>query len=176
MTPAIKIASRGALLSLLLSGCSFAPRKPFIAVPPPPNTGAIYFYRPSEMTGRLLRPTIMVNGAKVGRLANDSLGVVDLPAGAAQLRSTWPGIPGSVRDDAATVMVEAGKNHYVRVRYHVGKPRNVTPSVLGGSLSFEDRPGLEEVPEADAVPQLAGLEQCDTFKPAHLDASANPAK
>lgn len=173
MTIGSKIAARGAFLSILLSGCAFGPRKPFSPVAPQANAAAIYFYRPSEMTARLIRPTITANGVKVGRLANDSYGVAHLPAGEVQLRSAWPGITGAIRDDTATVNVEAGKNYYLRVRYHVGKPRNVTPRVLEvGALSFEDRTGLEEVPEADAVPQLAGLEPCDSFEPAHAPSAS----
>lgn len=149
---------RAACLALLLSGCS-APRKAFAPAAPRPDAAAIYFYRPSEMTARLSRPTLSANGAKLGRLPNDSYGVVHLPPGELKLRSKWPGVPGAIRDDEATLTVEAGKSYYLRVRYHVGKPRRVTPGApFVGGLELEHRTGLEEVPEAEAVPQLAGMD------------------
>lgn len=158
MTTDLTLAARAFALSLIVSGCSFAPRKPFTPNPPPPASAAVYFYRPSEMTGRLIRPTIQINGAKAGRLANDSYGVAYVPPGEVTARSTWPGIPGSIRDDSAVVHAEAGRSYYLRVRYHVGKPKSAA-----GPLVWEDRMGLEEVSEADAVPQLAGLERNAEF-------------
>lgn len=172
-----RLAACLAFLSLLASGCSFAPRKPFDPAPSRSDSAALYFYRPSEMTARLIRPTISANGAQLGKLANDSYGVAYLPPGEVQLRSVWPGIPGSVRDDSVSVRVEAGRNYYLRVRYHTGKPRGLTPGVAGlGGLSFEDRVGLEEVPEKEAVPQLAGLELCDAFQPAGGDSPTKGGK
>ena len=166
MTSQYKFSLQGAFLVALLSGCAFGPRKPFTPQSPTPSDATVYFYRPSEMTGRLIRPTITANGAKVGRLANDAYGFARLSPGTIQLRSTWPGIPGTVRDDSVTLNVEAGKSYYVRVRYHVTKAHNVTPAFGRlGALSFENRVGLEEVPEAQAVPQLAGLALSDSFGP-----------
>lgn len=147
-----------AFACLLPSACSFAPRPPFNPAPPRPDAAAVYFYRPSEMTARLLSPALSANGAALGRLANDSYGVVFFPPGELRLRSEWPGIPGTRRDDAAVLTVEAGKSYFVRVRYHVGKPRKVASGFpVAGALVYEDRTGLEEVPEAESVPQLAGL-------------------
>jgi hypothetical protein len=168
----MKTASTGLpcllFLALTVAGCSFAPRKPFVPAAPPPNTAAVYFYRPSEMTGRLLKPTLSVNGAKLGRLANDSYGVAYLPPGAAHLNSLWPGLPGSRRDDSVDGEFLAGRNYYFRVRYHVGKPRNLTPAAPHlGALSFEDRAGLEEVGEDEAAGQMAGMAPTDTFPAFH---------
>jgi hypothetical protein len=147
-----------AVFALLLSACSFAPRKPFEPAPARPDAATVYFYRPSEMTARLLKPAISANGAEVGKLANDSYGVAFLPPGEVQVRSVWPGLPGTPREDAATLRVEAGRSYYVRVRRRTGRPKHLAP---GGALQFEDRPGLEEVSEAEAVPQLAGLALVD---------------
>lgn len=156
-------------LALTVAGCSFAPRKPFVPVPPPPNAAAVYFYRPSEMTGRLLKPTVTANGVKLGRLANDSYGVAYLPPGAAHLNSAWPGIPGAKRDDSVDGEFLSGRSYYFRVRYHVGKPRGLTPAApLVGALSFEDRAGLEEVDEPEATRQMAGMAPTETFPAAHV--------
>lgn len=160
----IKFPASIGLLCALLAGCATGPHQPFVPAAPPPNAGAIYFYRPSEMTGRMLRPTITANGAKVGRLPNDSYGVFTVSPGTIALRSVWPGIPGTIRDDAATVNVEAGKNYYVRVRYHVTKAHNITPTIAGiGALSFENRAGLEVIEEMEAVPQLTGIPLSSSF-------------
>ncbi len=164
MTINLKMTARLTLFSALIAGCSSVPRQPFTAVPPPQNMGAIYFYRPSEMTGRMIRPTITINGAKIGRLGNDSYGVFTIPPGVVTVRSTWPGVPGTVRDDTATVNVEAGKNYYVRVRYHVSKAHSVTPTVsVIGALTFENRAGLELVEDMEAVPQLSGIPLSTSF-------------
>jgi hypothetical protein len=110
------------------------------------------------MTGRLIKPAISADGKELGRLPNDSYGVAFLPPGEARLRSLWPGIPGSRRDDIATLRLEAGRSYYLRVRYQTGKPKHLLP---GGALQFEDRAGLEEVAEAEAAPQMAGMAEAD---------------
>jgi hypothetical protein len=149
--------------ALFASACASAPHKPFALVPPAPNIAAVYFFRPSEMTGMLLKPTLSANGAALGKLGNESCAVANLPPGAIALRSQWSGIPGSSRDDAATVNAEAGKNYYVRVRYHSGKSHAVAP---GGVLAFEDRTGLEETTEAEAMPNLERMGACAVLAPA----------
>lgn len=127
----------------------------------------MYFYRQSEMTGLLLHPSLSANGAAIGKISNDSCAVVHLAPGPAQLRSVWPGIPGTTRDDSATVDVEPGKNYYVRVRYHQGKSHKVTPGIsVASALVYEDRPGLEEVTEKDALPEMGHFASCATLSPA----------
>lgn len=151
------------VLAVLLSACATT-RAPFVPSPPMPNTGGVYFYRPSEMHGRLIKPTLSVDGAKLGKLANDSCAVAFLPPGQVQVRSLWPGIPGQVRDDSAAVSVVAGVNRYLRVRYHVGDSHRVAPGAgIANALTFEDRVGLEEVEEKEAVPQMAGMGPCPAF-------------
>jgi hypothetical protein len=160
----LKIAAGGTLISLMLTGCSFGPRKAFNPADAPSDSGEVFFYRPSEMTARLISPTITANGAKLGRVSNDSYGVAVLPPGEVKLRSTWPGVPGTIRDDAVALNVEAGKKYYLRVRYHVSQAHGLTPSIKGiGGLSFENRVGLEEVPEAEATAQMAGMEPSAGF-------------
>ena len=154
-------ASCVSLLAVLASACSSMPKKPFSPAPAAPDAASVYFYRPSEMTGLLLHPSLSANGAAIGRISNDSCAVVRLPAGAVQLRSVWPGIPGTSRDDSAAVNVEAGKNYYVRVRYHQGKAHKAAPGVpVASALVYEDRPGLEEVAEADALPEMGHFASC----------------
>lgn len=155
---------RAAAFATVLSGCALTPRKPFVPSAPPPNTGAVYFYRPSEMTGRLISPTITANGARLGRLGNDSYGVAYLAPGATRVESSWPGIPGSRRDDTAALDVEAGRVYYFRVRLQVGKPNHPFAGIPGAkALVFEDRVGLELVPENEAVPQMAGMSAAEKF-------------
>lgn len=113
-------------LSLLLSGC-LAPLQPVELDPPPPDAGVVYVYRPSQMTGRLIKPTIEVNGRKAGNLSNHAYAALRLPPGRAVIRSSWPGIPGV------------------------------------GGLRFEDGPGLQEVEEEAAVPQMAGMKPSPGF-------------
>jgi len=150
-----------ALLSLLVSACASLQKKPFEPAPAAPDSGAVYFYRQSEMTGLLLHPALSANGAALGKISNDSCAVVHLPPGSAQLRSVWPGIPGTTRDDAATVDVEPGHNYYVRVRYHQGKSHKAAPGVpVANALVYEDRPGLEEVTEKDALPEMGSFKSC----------------
>lgn len=150
-----------AALSVMLSACASAPRKPFTPSAAPPSTAALYFYRPSEMTARLIRPTISASGSTLGDLRNDSYGVAFVPAGQVELLSAWPGLPGSRRRDSATLTVEAGKSYYLRVRYHVTEAHGLVPHSL---IQFENRPGLEEVAEEDAVKQMAGMDE--SFEPA----------
>ncbi|MFI5345840.1 MAG: DUF2846 domain-containing protein [Elusimicrobiota bacterium] len=149
--------------AVFVSGCASAPHKPFVQLPPAPNTAAVYFFRPSEMTGMLLKPTLSANGAALGKLGNETCAVANLPPGSIALRSQWAGIPGSSRDDSATVNAEAGKNYFVRVRYHTAKSHAVAPA---GVLSFEDRTGLEETTEAEAMPNLERMGACATLAPA----------
>lgn len=140
----------------VLSACATAPRKPFAPSPSRPDAAAVYFFRPSEMTGRLLKPSLSANGAALGKLANDTYGVVYLPPGETSFRSVWPGI--AVRDDSAALNLTAGQSYFLRVRCQASKAKTVTP-VLGGvgPLSFENRPGLEAVPQDEAAPQMAGM-------------------
>ncbi|HXS99851.1 MAG TPA: DUF2846 domain-containing protein [Elusimicrobiota bacterium] len=150
-----------ALLALFASACSTAPKKPFEPAPAEPGSASVYFYRQSEMTGLLLRPSLSANGAALGKISKDSCAVVHLPPGAAELRSVWPGIPGTSRDDTAAVNVEAGKNYYVRVRYHQNKPHKAAPGVPAASaLVYEDRPGLEEVEASEALAQMGHWASC----------------
>jgi hypothetical protein len=160
MTATLKTLSGIAVLSVLLSACATAPRKPFSPSAAPPNSAALYFYRPSEMTARLIRPTISANGATLGDLRNDSYGVVFLAPGQIQLLSAWPGLPGSRRQDSATLNVEAGKSYYLRVRYHATQAHGLVPHSL---IQFENRAGLEEVAETDAIKQMAGMDA--SFEP-----------
>lgn len=163
----MKLELRSALLaacasaSLLATGCSTLPKKPFSPAPAAPDSASVYFYRQSEMTGLLLHPSLSANGAALGKISNDSCAVVHLPPGAIALRSVWPGIPGTSRDDSTTVNAEAGKNYYVRVRYHQGKSHKVTPGLsVANALVYEDRPGLEEVAESDALPEMGHWTSC----------------
>lgn len=148
-------------LLALTAACSSIPKKSFEPAPAPADAGAVYFYRQSEMTGLLLHPSLSANGAALGKISNDSCAVVHLAPGRAQLRSVWPGIPGTTRDDSAAVDVEPGKNYYVRVRYHQGKSHKVTPGLsVANALVYEDKPGLEEVAEPDALPEMGRFKSC----------------
>jgi len=140
---------------IVLAACSTVPTKPFTPAAAPAGAAAVYFYRPPEMTGSLLKPTILANGAELGRLGYGSYGLAQLPPGQTTLRSKWPGIPGTRRDDEVTLTLEAGKVYYLRVQAH-----GLTPSIphIGG-LQFENRQGLETVEQADAVKQLAGMKE-----------------
>ena len=159
-----------ALASFIMSACASGERRPFVPNPAPPDRAALYFYRRSEMTARLQKPTITLNAEKAGRLANDSYGVAFVRPGAVDVRSRWPGVPGSTRDDSLTLNAEAGKRYFLRVRYQTRKPRGLTPSVPGvGGIQFEDRVGLEQVDEAQAVPQMAGMTMTDSFPPPSPD-------
>lgn len=155
--PAILVLS----LSALLSACATT-RAPFTPTPPMPNTGGVYFYRPSEMTGMLIKPTLSAGGAKLGTLANHTCAVAFLPPGEVQVRSQWPGIPGSSRDDSVTIAVVAGQNTYLRVRYHTNEDRRAAPGVVN-ALQFENRVGLEKVSEDEATPQMAGMGACPAY-------------
>ncbi len=147
-----------ALLGLLLTACAVAPRRPLAPSPTRADAASVYFYRPSEMTGRLISPTLSAGGQELGKLANDSYAVAYLPPGPTELRSLWPGLPGTRRDDSVSVALEAGKSYYFRVRYHASKAHDVTPAAPPfGALSFENRPGLEPVDESEARPQMNGL-------------------
>jgi len=148
------------LLAVSFCACAIAPRKPFNPAPAPADKAAVYFYRPSEMSGRLVRPTLSVNGAELGKLANDSYAVAYLPPGQAQLRSVWPGIPGARNDDSVDVALEPGKTYYVRVRYHVREAHGLVHHSL---LQFENRQGLEQVIDAEAVPAMAGMSATEGF-------------
>jgi hypothetical protein len=165
MLTGMRTSARGAaLLCLLVSACSSLPKKNFEPAPAPADAGSVYFYRQSEMTGLLLHPSLSANGAALGKISNDSCAVAHLPPGRAQLRSVWPGIPGTSRDDAAAVDVEPGKNYYVRVRYHQGKPHKAAPGLsIANALVYEDRPGLEEVTEKDALPEMGHWASCATL-------------
>jgi hypothetical protein len=146
----------------LLAGCAFGPRAPFNPPAPPEGAAEVFFYRPSEMTGRLIKPTITAGGAVLGKLANDSYAAVRLPAGPVTLRASWPGLPGQAREGSQNLILEPGHNYFVRIRYKTDKAREMTPAVKGiGSLSFEDRTGLEAVAEDVAVPQMAGMAAAD---------------
>jgi hypothetical protein len=148
----------------LLAACSFAPRKPFVPQAARQDAAAVYFYRPSEMTARLVKPTISAGDKALGKLANDSYAVAYLPPGEATLRSQWPGIPGSKRDDSVALSLEAGKSYFVRVRYQTRRAKQLTPGLKHiGGLSFEDRTGLETVDEAEAVKQMAGMAALEGF-------------
>lgn len=148
----------------LLAACSFAPRKPFTPEPARQDAAAVYFYRPSEMTARLVKPTVSVGDKALGKLGNDSYGVAYLPPGEAKLRSQWPGMPGSRRDDSVAMNLEAGKAYFVRVRYQTRRAKQLTPGLSHvGGLSFEDRTGLETVDEAEAVKQMSGMGAAEGF-------------
>lgn len=163
----MKTSASCAALLILASACSTVPKKPFSPAPAAPDSASVYFYRQSEMTGLLLHPSLSANGAAIGKISNDSCAVVRLAPGAIALRSVWPGIPGTRRDDSATVNAEAGKNYYVRVRYHQGKSHKVTPGLsVANALVYEDRPGLEEVAESDALPEMGRWSSCATLTPA----------
>lgn len=164
MRTARSAVARLAFVALSLSACAVAPRKPFTPSPARIDAAAVYFYRPSEMSGRLISPTISADGKELGKLANDSYAVAYLPPGPTELRSLWPGIPGTRRDDSVSVSLEAGKSYYLRVRYHASKAHDVTPSApLVGALSYENRQGLEQVDESEALTQLNGLSPTAKF-------------
>ena len=162
-----KPALCAALFSILALACSTAPKKSFAPGPAAADSASVYFYRPSEMTGLLLHPSLSANGAALGKISNDSCAVAHVAPGAVALRSAWPGIPGTSRDDSVTVNAEAGKNYYVRVRNHQGKSHKVTPGIsLANALVYEDRPGLEEAAESDALPEMGHWSSCAALAPA----------
>lgn len=150
----LRLAALCAAFSTAFCACAGAPRAPFAPEAPPPGLAAVYFYQPPEMTASLRKPKLYVNGAELGRLPNGSYALAYLPPGQIEVRSKWSGLPGAGRDDEASLTLEAGKTYYLRVRFHTGKPHHL---LTGGALQLEDRPGLEEVPEPSAVPQLDGL-------------------
>lgn len=156
------------LAAALLSACAPGKREPFVPTAAPSDAAVVRFYRPSEMSGRLISPTLSIDGKEIGKLSNDSWGEISVAPGDHALRSYWPGIPGTRRDDSASLSVEAGKAYYLRVRYQVTKARDLTPSIPGiGAASFENRVGLEEVKSDEAVPQMTGMSRATlAFPPA----------
>ena len=154
------------LACLLLAGCATAPRAPFAPAPAREGAATVYFFQPPEMTAALRSPTISANGQVLGKVGYDAYGVAYLPPGETSFRSQWTGIPGGSRDDSASLDLTAGESYYLRVRFQAGKSRRAAPGAgVADALVFEDRPGLEQVPAAEAVPQMNGMSRVEPFGP-----------
>ncbi|WP_338524395.1 DUF2846 domain-containing protein [Pseudomonas batumici] len=102
----------------LLAGCVNGPslqNRPFFHPPAEtsPDQATLYFYRNAVSLGRLISPTILINGKAISRLPSGSYFKVNLPAGHYHVESTSPPIITNMVNKQFDLDVEKGRNYFI---------------------------------------------------------------
>lgn len=108
-----RLAALGLLLAPFLAvsqtpATPAAPAAPAASQAPAGSTVTIYFYRLRENYAALLKPSVYVDGAQVGRMRNGRFFTVTVPAGQHTITSTLTG-NGSALD------MKPGETYYFRL-------------------------------------------------------------
>jgi len=108
-----------ALLGLALAGCGSAPTYSDLKTTEPAvaaGLGRIYFYRPGEVGGAAMQPSVTVNGAVVGGAVPAGYFYVDEPAGTYAISTS------SNANEVVRAIVRAGDVRYVRLEVSLEGP------------------------------------------------------